>query len=89
MNDEEYLTFTKKKESVSFRVEVFDRKESVLRLVCDAIRSVCETNKNLFKNSYGMYKFKNSNTSLSYDMQEDNSVVYNYGMVLSYEWVAW
>lgn len=89
VSDEHYLTFTKKIESISFRVDVFDRKESVLRSLCDAIRNACETNKTLFKNSYGMFKFINGNTSLAYDVQEDNSVVYNYTMTLSYEWVAW
>ena len=91
VTDEHYLTFSKKIEAVSFKVEVFDRKESVLRNVCDAIRNCVGSaaNTKIFGNTYGMYKFLNATTSLGYDIQEDNSVVYNYTMTLTYEWVAW
>jgi hypothetical protein len=89
VTSEDYLTFTKKISHIAFRVSVFDRKESVLRLVCDAVRNACETNKVLFKNSYGMFRFLNANTSLSYDVQDDGAVVYTYMMNISYEWVAW
>lgn len=83
------LTFTKKKEVATFKVQVFDRKESVLRAVCDAVRNACETNKELFRNSYGMFKYTNTSTSMTYSVMEDNSVVYTYEMDIAYEWVAW
>jgi hypothetical protein len=82
----EWVTLTKKKETISFKVEVFDRKESVLRSLCDAIRNVAETNTTLFANSYGMYRYMNSSGNLSYVMMDDNSVVYNYTLTLEYEW---
>jgi hypothetical protein len=89
VDEESYLTFSKKQETITFKVEIFDRKESVLRQLCDAIRSVCETNKMLFKRSYGMMEFKNARTSITYVVMEDNAIVYNYTMELAYEWIAW
>jgi len=89
INDEEYLTFTRKRESITFNIDVFDRKEAVLRKLCDAVRNCAETNKNLFRNSYGMFKFMNAAGDLTYDVQEDGAVVYDYTMKFSYEWVAW
>jgi hypothetical protein len=82
----EWMTLTKKKETLSFKIEIFDRKESVLRSLCDAIRNVAETNTTLFANSYGMYKYMNSSGNLSYVMTEDRSIVYNYTLTLEYEW---
>jgi len=74
---------------IEFRVHVFDRKESILRKLCDAVRNCCQTNKNTFSNSYGMFNYKNTSTSMSYAIQEDNSVVYDYEMLIQYEWVQW
>jgi hypothetical protein len=82
----EWVTFGKKKERISFKVEVFDRKESVLRALCDAIRNVAETNGSTFATSYGMFKYMNVHGSLTYIRAEDNSVVYNYTLTLEYEW---
>jgi len=82
----EWQTFSKRDETITFKVEVFDRKESVLRSLCDAIRNVAESNRVLFSNSYGMYQYTNVSGTLSYVVEEDNSVVYNYTLLLSYKW---
>ena len=82
----EWATFSKKKETITFKVEVFDRKESVLRGLCDAIRSVVESNRVLFASSYGMFQYMNTSGTLSYAQMEDNSVVYNYTLTLEYQW---
>ena len=88
--NEKYLTLGNRKMSqIEFKVQVFDRKESMLRKVCDAVRACCETNKTTFQTTYGMYKYLNSSTNMSYVVQEDNSVVYNYEMTILYEWVQW
>lgn len=81
----ERVTLNSKREHVTFKVSVFDRKESVLRTLCDAIRNAVETNKNVFA-GYGMYQYMNTSTSLSYVIQEDNAVVYNYVLSFEYEW---
>jgi hypothetical protein len=86
VNSPQWVTLTKKKETLSFKINVFDRKESVLRHLCDAIRNVAETNTALFRNSYGMYKYMNTTSSLTYIRDADNSIVYNYTLTLEYEW---
>jgi hypothetical protein len=82
----EWRTLSKRDEEIIFEIQVYDRKESVLRSLCDAIRNACETNRVVFSNSYGMYKYTNSTGSLSYIVEDDNSVVYNYTLSLSYVW---
>jgi len=82
----EWATFSKRTEFLVFKVEVYDRKESVLRSLVDAIRSVVDTNRSLFATSYGMYKYFNQSGDLSYAVQEDNSIVYTYTLTLRYEW---
>jgi len=82
----EWATFSKRNEYLVFNIEVYDRKESVLRSLCDAIRNVCETNRVLFATSNGMYQYTNTSTSMSYMVDDDNSVVYNYTITLRYLW---
>jgi len=82
----EWVTLTKKNEKLVFKVEIFDRKESVLRSICDAIRDVVQTNSTIFANTHGMYKYMNTSGILSYVIQEDKSVVYNYTLTLEYLW---
>jgi hypothetical protein len=89
VSEEHYITFSKKIETVVFRIDIFDRKESVSRLLGDAVRSCIETNKATFGTSYGMYRFINASTSLSYVRVDDRSVVYDYALNIEYEWVAW
>lgn len=82
----DYRTLTNHSETLIFRVEIFDRKESVLRNLADAIRYLVDNNKTVFSNSYGMFKYANSSGTLSYDIAEDNSVIYNYTLTLEYVW---
>ena len=86
---ENYLTFKNKKDKIIFKVPVYDRKESVLRPLCDAVRNACQTNTALFRNSYGMLKFIAGETTMAYVMTPDRQVVYEYTLNLTYEWVAW
>ena len=86
---ENYLTFTHKKKTIVFRMEIFDRKEATLRSLLNAVSNVIESNKIVFNNSYGMFKYLNSSGSMVYDIMEDNNVVYDYSLVATYEWVSW
>jgi len=89
LNESQFTFGARKTSTIEFRVQVFDRKESVLRSVCDAVRNSCETNKATFRNSYGMFNYLNSQTTMSYVVQDDNAVVYNYEMIIIFEWVQW
>jgi hypothetical protein len=80
-----WKTLSKRNEYLVFAIEVYDRKESVLRGLCDAIRNVCETNRVLFALSNQM-QYQNTSTSLGYLIDEDGSVVYNYTITVEYLW---
>jgi hypothetical protein len=81
-----WKTLSKRNEWLTFTIEVYDRKESVLRGLCDAIRNVCENNRVLFARDNGMYQYENSSTALGYLTDEDGSIVYNYTITLKYLW---
>lgn len=87
--NEEYITFSKKMATLSFDIQVYATKESIVRQIADRIRFICEENKVVFHNSYGQYKFKNSSTGLSYESTQDGDIVYDYTLTITYEWVAW
>jgi len=89
VTEEKYITFSKKIQTVSFKIDIFDRKESVSRLLGDAVKNCIETNKASFSTSYGMYRFINSSSSLTYVRQADRAIVYDYTLNIDYEWVAW
>lgn len=82
----EWATFSKRNEFIVFKIQVYDRKESVLRGLCDAIRNVAETNRVLFALDNGMYQYTNTTTNMTYMIDEDNAVVYNYELTLKYLW---
>ena len=86
---EHYLTLTRKMKTIVFKMEIFDRKEATLRSLLNAVSNVIESNKVLFSNSYGMFKYLNSSGSMVYDIMEDNNVVYDYSLIATYEWVSW
>lgn len=89
ITSEKYLTFKRKMVGIAFKVEVFDRKESVSRSICDALRNLLETNKATFHTTDGMFKYMNSSTALTYVTDEDNTVIYNYTLNMSFEVVLW
>ena len=84
-----HITLTHVREIIEFKVDVFDRRERVLRPLCDRIRDLCEHAEVLFRNTYGMLHFITGNTTMSYVVVEDGSIVYNYTMNLTWEWVLW
>lgn len=89
LSGESYITFNRKQRTIIFNIETFDRKESVLRTVVDRISYLLQTSSPTFKTSYGMMKYISSSTGMSYITDEDNSVIYNYTVSATYEWIAW
>jgi len=81
-----WRTLAHRDEFLTFKIEVFDRKESVMRKLCDAIRNVLETNRVAFATENGMYQYFNTSTDMTYVVEEDNSIVYNYTITVKYQW---
>jgi len=79
----------RKMSTINFEIRVYNKKESVNRLLCDAIRYCLENNLSTFKNDYGMMKYLNTSTHRSFYYQEDGSVIYEYFINVTYEVVKW